>query len=959
MPSLLDISGIPSATPTGGQGGETYQHVQTSPEMFGAAQGVATQRVASAIGSAEQQIAKTRGLYNQITADDAYNQTADYITKKMHGDPDAVGPDGSPDVGYMGLKGSDALNGRKPLMDDIDAYIKKQRENLRDPEAILHFDMNSRRLRTQTADSIGRHADGQFVQYTNGVNNGTANSAINRIAASPNDDAAFAIAQRDLTSAYIKESQNIGQNSDEAIRAATEKATRDSLKARALAISSGDPSAGNGPAAAMKYIQDHQKELGTEYASLYQHFEAKNNKAVGTGAGAQVFAGANAAVTVRGAAALPVFAQAAAAVPGGMSPAGAVRLVQIESGFKANPNPGGKYQGYVQAGAPYWQRYGGGGSPFNLNDSVMAVMRSTAADRQTLASGLGRDPGTITDGELYLAHQQGPGGALALMRNPDMPAADALASAYKGNRALAAQAIRLNGGNPDAPARDFVAKWTYKFGGEGGMPSIAPGGGQMGQMPQFEGPPQSTAPQTPAGPAPAQPELVSAGPTLGQAPGTTAPQAAAAPIQMSPEEKYALVASEAIRQVLDRKDLNQEQREYAISHIKEMAQTFAIADGANQRARKRADESASLDWTKKILTGDISATTRNEILHDPRISEASTASNLVAMLEKRAGETPEMRAAKYGAGYQPLLKNIVAPDSEETRISSQKPLLQAYLNGQISDAGLSHLQGVLKEASEGKTGNSTLLSTAMERAKRVMVLNSVKDPLLGSTVDDEVGQEKLEQFTHVFVEGLQKTIEAGKSVADYTDPKNVDKIMEQVYPRSERVANALSFGQHSMSSETAAKMQPKLPPPNIKPEDWWKAVDAAPARNGVKAPPGIWSEALTRLAADPTPQTIDAFNKHFRGTVDGRAILQQLGVIEKPAAAPVTAPPPPAPAPRAPTNTFSDQVARRAEKQAGQPSIGSVLVDKVKGMLPETGPLAPGTPANAMAANANSKEAAR
>lgn len=942
MPSLLDISGIPSATPTGGQGGETYQHVQTSPEMFGAAQGVATQRVASAIGTAEQQLAKNRGLYNQITADDAYNQTADYITKKMHGDPDAVGPDGSPDVGYMGLKGSNALNGRKPLMDDIDAYIKKQRENLRDPEAILHFDMNSRRLRTQTADSIGRHADGQFVQYTNGVNNGTANSAINRIAASPNDDAAFAIAQRDLTSAYIKESQNIGQNSDEAIRAATEKATRDSLKARALAISSGDPSAGNGPAAAMKYIQDHQKELGTEYASLYQHFEAKNNKAVGTGAGAQMFAGANAAVTT-GRTPMPTDAS------------GMLRM----------------HEGYRDAA--YWDvnhwRVGYGSDTITRADGTVEPVTAftRGITREDAERDLKRRVGLIENdirgkigGAKWNALSPAARGAMTSVGyNYGTTPSSVIAAAQTGDATAVANAIAALPANPKRRAIEAAAAaGRYGFGATASgdtspiMPGSDPGASPLGL-------PQSTAPASPAGAAPPQPELVSAGQTLGQAPGTTAPQAAAAPIQMSPEEKYALVASEAIRQVLDRKDLNQEQREYAISHIKEMAQTFAIADGANQRARKRADESASLDWTKKILTGDISATTRNEILHDPRISEASTASNLVAMLEKRAGETPEMRAAKYGAGYQPLLKNIVAPDSEETRISSQKPLLQAYLDGQISDAGLSHLQGVLKEASEGKTGNSTLLSTALERAKRVMVLNSVKDPLLGSTVDDEVGQEKLEQFTHVFVEGLQKTIEAGKSVADYTDPKNVDKIMEQVYPRSERVANALSFGQHSMSSETAAKMQPKLPPPNIKPEDWWKAVDAAPARNGVKAPPGIWSEALTRLAADPTPQTIDAFNKHFRGTVDGRAILQQLGVIEKPAAAPVAAPPPPAAPKRAATNTFADQVARRAEKQAGQPSIGSVLVDKVKGMLPETGPLAPGTPANAMAANANTKEAAR
>jgi len=60
-----------------------------------------------------------------------------------------------------------------------------------------------------------------------------------------------------------------------------------------------------------------------------------------------------------------------------------------------------------------------------------------------------------TAANLYLAHQQGPGGATALLRNPNAPAG----SLWKGaNRAIAA-----NAGDPTAPAINFTNHWASRF----------------------------------------------------------------------------------------------------------------------------------------------------------------------------------------------------------------------------------------------------------------------------------------------------------------------------------------------------------------------------------------------------------------------------------------------------------------------------------------------------------------
>ena len=81
---------------------------------------------------------------------------------------------------------------------------------------------------------------------------------------------------------------------------------------------------------------------------------------------------------------------------------------------------------------------------------------------------LGRDP---TSAEVYLAHQQGAGGASALLRNPQMSAAQALATVMSPARAR--QAISVNGGNPDAPASAFAGKWLNKFDGGKSIPMMA------------------------------------------------------------------------------------------------------------------------------------------------------------------------------------------------------------------------------------------------------------------------------------------------------------------------------------------------------------------------------------------------------------------------------------------------------------------------------------------------------
>lgn len=138
------------------------------------------------------------------------------------------------------------------------------------------------------------------------------------------------------------------------------------------------------------------------------------------------------------------------------------RMAQVESsGDPGASNPSGAaglYQFMPKTAAAY-----GLSDPYDPDASAQAAARLTLDNAASLKRALGRDP---TQGELYLAHQQGAGGASKLLANPDAPAVDL----------VGAKAVTGNGGNTGMTARDFAGLWLSKFDG-GGRAMQMPGGG--------------------------------------------------------------------------------------------------------------------------------------------------------------------------------------------------------------------------------------------------------------------------------------------------------------------------------------------------------------------------------------------------------------------------------------------------------------------------------------------------
>ncbi|KAB2725418.1 transglycosylase SLT domain-containing protein [Brucella intermedia] len=140
---------------------------------------------------------------------------------------------------------------------------------------------------------------------------------------------------------------------------------------------------------------------------------------------------------------------AEAATRHGVDPEAMSVIAQIESNGNPNAkNPSSSAGGLFQFIDSTAKQYGleNKFDPMQAADAGARLMKDNAA---YLGKVLGRSPNT---GELYLAHQQGAGGAAKLLSNPNARAADI----------VGADAVRLNGGNPNMTAGDFANIWMSK-----------------------------------------------------------------------------------------------------------------------------------------------------------------------------------------------------------------------------------------------------------------------------------------------------------------------------------------------------------------------------------------------------------------------------------------------------------------------------------------------------------------
>jgi hypothetical protein len=428
----------PSATPP-----DDYQHIRASPESFGSliAQGkeklgAGEERLGGALEKTSTEAFSVQKFFGQVAADNASNDFQDFTTKLLHGDPNKPGPDGQPDTGYMGLRGRAALDARPNVSQAIDDKLKEIRSTLQSPEQQLQFDNFSRRYRAGVVEKVGTHADGQVTEWGTTVNTSTANLAAMHIANNADSDDEYMHGREDIRAAYVKNAQLKG-GGPEAVGDAIRQADQMAITARLNAVAVHDP------ARAMALLEKHRSEAGLQYDNLATSYRTRADQQIGDAAANDALKKTYVPATPDAGARYAVLGQAGA--PYGVSPDYLQRVHEIEGNGTSSAGAQGPFQFMPKTATQYGLK-----NPNDWAESAAAAARLTADNRTALTGSLGRPP---TDAELYIAHQQGSGGAAALLGHPNVRAGSLVGDA----------AIRQNGGDPDAPAIAFTSMWAQKF----------------------------------------------------------------------------------------------------------------------------------------------------------------------------------------------------------------------------------------------------------------------------------------------------------------------------------------------------------------------------------------------------------------------------------------------------------------------------------------------------------------
>jgi hypothetical protein len=174
------------------RGPTAFQDIRATPAAFGGSVGEATSQLGRGIERAGDVFAEAairrQGILNQVAADEAGNNTQDFVNKKLRGDPNNPN-----DTGFFGMHGGDAIREWPNVKNAIDQHINDTSAAFTNPRQKLLYDSETRRLRNYWMSEIGTHYDREFQQYGMATAKAGIDNAMTRAAQgiARGDDAAW------------------------------------------------------------------------------------------------------------------------------------------------------------------------------------------------------------------------------------------------------------------------------------------------------------------------------------------------------------------------------------------------------------------------------------------------------------------------------------------------------------------------------------------------------------------------------------------------------------------------------------------------------------------------------------------------------------------------------------------------------------------------------------------------
>lgn len=815
MAEVPYAGGAPTVAPDVQQP-DDYERIQSSPANFGGLIAQGGEKLAEGASKAGQ-------FFGEVQTDDAVNTAMTQVNKHLND--------------FRALRGADALSAQQPTQAAIDAAFKNGRDGLNTPAQQYQYDQVTRTFQQRYVSGImSTHADEQAKEFATQTNNSSLKVALDgvtNVADYPDKVDGFL---HDARQALVRQVQLEGNGSDpNTVKSAIARADQAVYKTQIETIAVRDP------ARAQRLVEQHKDDLGSAYYTLAGQIRSRADKQIGESAGNSAITGA------------PTQLAAQTGNPSAM--------IQHFEGYRSQP---------------YWDvnhwRVGYGSDTVTRADGtvepVTAATQVTSGDanrdlqrRTQLAQGQVKD----AIGPQAWAAVGAPAQAslTSVTYNYGHVPNSVAAAARTGDPTAVAQAIvglqGANGGVNDARRQQEADHILGRFTVPGG-PSVLPAGGQAMQMPQAAaqppGPPPFTMPE-PGAPS-ELPQPAAYTPTAPSAP----------PTPLSPEEHMAA----AVRSVEQRTDLTDDQKAYAVQHVRQTFTAAQIASEQDEKARKKASDEAADGVMKRIGNGDF-ANLVPTIANDPHMTW-ETKHTLMDVARRESGEENK---ASFGPGYADVYRRILLPNGDPDRISTQLDVLKMGGDGgPLTFAGTQKALTIMKEAEKSVDGYGLqrTKSSLIDYAKSKLSFEQDTGPIKIRDADGEAIFNS--KFIPKFEGAYDAWVQAGKNPYEFLTQKNIDEIVKPLRDPRQMAADKVSaIG--DATGETTVEVPPP-PPEGLSPAGWTSVLQTRPiAANGKPWSYDNWAGAVNHLRADPSPENMKIFDAHFpNAPLKAKGILESL-----------------------------------------------------------------------------------
>lgn len=702
----------PSAIPGGG-----YQRIQSSPAQFGALIGQAEQRLGAGAEQAGSELfgayQHQQQIYNEVTADDAYNNLQRSYHNILFGDPNDPTK-----VGYYALRGADALTARPIVAQQLDQVRQQIKATMRSPMASIAFERDSRRLQLFTMDAVGRHADQQMDAYAVATQRSAKQLELQAIGSYYSDPQAVAGHTEDYVRAAVREAQSVyGGNADPAIiNNAITKARSEAAAAQIRGYL-----AHNDPIGAARVLRENEGRL--EPATALRFHGALSQ--------ANVSSAVDRAMGVISSSGKPVVTPAevaAEAVRQNVDPALANTTAAIESGHGANVGQGehARVRGNIFQMGPS-ERSSVGGSRESMGSPQQQVAEGVAFlanKKQELTSALGRPP---SNAEIYLAHQQGTAGAVGLLTKPNARAGDVVGDA----------AIRDNGGDPNAPASAFVQRISQIYNSK--ERQFAQGGPAL--------------------------SFSDAG-TVSEAGVPTKP-ATAAPDYSAAERS--ILEDPSLNEVEKRQALNRVKER---ANLEWTDQTRKYEQ--HQREMRAASAHAASDIISRLIKDPTSVDPKADIADNPAFADDPSRKEALYKMQQAAMAGGNDHDTKtYGRGFYQAFREVHAPADDPNRITDPSQLYSRV--GPDGDLTVAGVEKLARELQDKRTPEGEAWAEMQKQFMR-NAHAQISGHDEGLHIRDPRGEELFLKFMAQALPAIQEAKAAGKAPAEIFSPDSKDYV---------------------------------------------------------------------------------------------------------------------------------------------------------------------------------------